>query len=562
MTSIPGRARNGADAVCEVLQRWGVRKVFTCPGSTEPAFLEVADAIPSIEVIITSHEAISVTMADGHARQTGEPTVAYLHANVGLANGLAGLMAASTAYSPVVIINGMKSQLTLSRAGFTTAWDSRSLVRGYTKYEWQVLERASIAEDLNRAFHAATSPPTGPAWVGIPQDVLEAETPRSLADAWGVSAGGPSVPSSSSMDAATSLLAESSRPVIVAGAEVARRGAGEALVDLAERLGAHVFHEDRRSLETFAFPTGHRLYRGLYSSVSPSTRESDLLFLAGVRSAVEFEAVREVDRPTAGSIVQCHSDPLQIGWGGSVDLGLVGDIRWVADELVRRISSVREAGAEAWQTDGHTAPAPPPPDGPGPQERAPGDPLRVGQVTAALRGFLGDDVTVVGDATTGAGALIKAVEGSSARYVTSASGSLGWGMGAAMGIQMADPSRRVVAVLGDGVFQFGMPGLWTAVRYDIPVIFVVLNNQAYAAVGSALRKFGVPIDGSLRDLPGVDLSGPAITTIAAGFGIRAERVVDEQGLLQALETAFDGDSPCLIEVMTDPEDFPGLPGPA
>jgi benzoylformate decarboxylase len=119
---------------------------------------------------------------------------------------------------------------------------------------------------------------------------------------------------------------------------------------------------------------------------------------------------------------------------------------------------------------------------------------------------------------------------------------------------MGLPDRHVAAVLGDGVFQFGLPALWTAARYSIPVTFVVINNQRYAAVGAALRRFnGRAV--ATGQYPGTDLAGPHIAEVSAAFGVPAERVSDLADLRDRLRSLKGIDGPALIEVMTDPDDF-------
>jgi benzoylformate decarboxylase len=169
-------------------------------------------------------------------------------------------------------------------------------------------------------------------------------------------------------------------------------------------------------------------------------------------------------------------------------------------------------------------------------------------ITAAAR-----DSIIVGDATTAGGLLARNVRITDAdSFFVSSSGSLGWGLGASLGIALGRPDRPVVAVLGDGVFQFGLPGLWTAAHYHIPVAFVVLNNRRYAAVGAALRRFGGRAVAA-NSWPGTDISGVDIVGISKAFGIAAKRVADLTELDDLLSTGRP--EPIVIEVLTDPDDF-------
>ncbi|MGH3492986.1 MAG: thiamine pyrophosphate-binding protein, partial [Sciscionella sp.] len=154
--------RSTAVALLDLLHDWGVRRVFTCPGSTEAAVLDALVDRDDIELVLTTHESVAVSMADGLARATGEPSVAYLHANVGLGNGLANLYAAQIAYSPLVVLTGIKPAIIQSRAGFTTARRMRDLVGQFVKDDWQSLTADAVVEDVNRAFSLAVTEPSGP----------------------------------------------------------------------------------------------------------------------------------------------------------------------------------------------------------------------------------------------------------------------------------------------------------------------------------------------------------------------------------------------------------------
>jgi benzoylformate decarboxylase len=127
-------------------------------------------------------------------------------------------------------------------------------------------------------------------------------------------------------------------------------------------------------------------------------------------------------------------------------------------------------------------------------------------------------------------------------------------MGAALGIAMGLPDRRVAAVLGDGVFQFGMPALWSAARSDLPVTYVVLNNRSYAAVGAALRRFGGEAV-ERQHYPGVDIAGPRIADVSTAFGVPGVRVDTLADLRESLAASRRADHPTLVEVMTDPAEF-------
>jgi benzoylformate decarboxylase len=535
--------RNVAGALLDLIADWGVTRLFTCPGSTEAAVLDALVDRGDLGLILTTHEGVTVSMADGLSRATGGPSVAYLHANVGLTNGLSNLYAAQLAYSPVVVLNGLKPATIQSRNGFTTARRVRDLVGQFVKDDWQSLTGGSVLEDVNRAFGLAVAEPAGPVWVGLSQDLLDqpADAPRPNVAAHRVDTR--VVPGPAALASAAQLLREAQAPVLVAGSEVGRAGAVPAMVALCERLGAPVFMEERRGFERPGFPTGHPHFRGDYDVNHPLVQQADVLFFAGGRVFHEFEPAKRPSIPPGATVLHSHPDARQIGRVYGVDAGLVGDQRLVLDALAQLLP-----GGTGRPVLPAAPTQPAPAADPGARFLRPVDAVLA--VTEALSG-----ATLVGDATTAGGLLQRHADmGSDESYFVSSSGSLGWGMGAALGVRLGLPHRHVAAVLGDGVFQFGIQALWTAAYYRIPVTYVVLNNQRYAAVGAALRRFGGrAVDRG--EYPGTDLAGPRIADVSTGFGVPGVRVSGLAELRAELRSARSAEGPVLIEVMTDPDDF-------
>jgi benzoylformate decarboxylase len=557
---IAANARTGADAVLEVLLAWGVRRVFICPGSTEAAFLDATVRRPDFEVVLATHESVVVAMADGHARATGEPAVAYLHTHLGLVNGLAHLDAARLARSPVVVLNGLKPASIQARGGFTALPGTGELARPFVKRVWQSLTVAALPEDVTQALRTATAEPAGPVWLGLAQDLMESVCPVAVPDADRHRVTARVAPDPESLRAAADLLRSSKRPVLVAGAEVGRHGAQRELVALAERLGASVCNEDRRGFERPGFPADHPRYAGNYSLANPAVARADVLLFLGCRCFVEFESSPDPLVPPCCRVIHSHVDPAELARVQATDIALVGDESLVAAGLLdllgvepapappdsepsRPVESSAQAAAEPSMPDAAEAPVP----------------ATVEQVAAALAEVVDERTTVFEDATTSEPALLRALPLNSVDALfTSASGSLGWGLGAALGYQLGAPARRVLAVFGDGVFQFGPQALWVAARYRIPVLFVVINNGSYAAVAAALRRYGGTA-ARTRCYPGKDISGVDIAAVARGFGLPARRLDQAHELPAAVKELWALDGPALIEVLTDPDDLGAAP---
>lgn len=530
---------NGAQVLLETLRAWDVRYVFSCPGTTEVPLLDALVDEADIEFVLTTHESVAVAMADGYARTTGRPGVAYLHTNVGLTNGLAHLYAAQVARSPVVVLTGVKPTATLPHRALTTVPDIRGLARPFCRHDWQTLRPDALGDDLHRALHAATRPPEGPAFLAVPQDMLTAEA--------GVPArppGGAPIrqgPDPAGVARAAELLGTARRPVIIAGEEVARRSASPELAVIAERIGAPVFGESRRDLERTAFPTTHPYYAGLFDTSSRVLAECDVLFLAGSPTFLEFGPDRGDLVLPGAALVHLGEDPHEVGHRFATRVALAGDAHLALTALRERIG-----------------------DRPGPADPAfrdravrerrharPGTGEAIGPhgAAVAIADAVGTGNIVVADAVTTTEPLLDALRRERpGTFFASAGGSLGWGMGAALGVQLANPDDRVVAVVGDGVSQFGLPALWTAVRYGLPVTYVIVNNACYAAVRSGLRRYHGRAHEEGR-YPLTDIAGPHLARVAEGFGAHARRVTRRERLPAALRAAIDDPAVSVVEIM-------------
>ncbi|HEX5503468.1 MAG TPA: thiamine pyrophosphate-dependent enzyme, partial [Thermomicrobiales bacterium] len=459
--------------------------------------------------------------------------------------------------SPVVVLNGLKATGLQNRAGFTTAPAIREFARQYVKWDWQTLSAAAVGEDVNRALKVAATAPRGPTYLGLPQDLLETPATVPVPPVARYRVAGRARPDPELVAAAARLLAGAARPLLVAGDEVATAGAVGDFLALAECLGAPVAAADRRSLEVKAIPADHAQYVGLYAPSSLAAREADVLFLAGTRTFLEFEASAEPPLPPGARVIHLSADPLEPGKRDPADVALVADARLALADLLAALERLpasprpeRDAYLRRARED-HAArlarwrEATP---------KAEDVPIRVPALTGALAALLGPETTLVADAVTSSVAVLQDLLPVAGRYHTTASGSLGWGMGAALGLQLAAPADEVVAIVGDGVFLFGVQALWTAVAARLPVIYVVVNNRSYAAVKAALARHGGE---AVRRgaYPATDLAGPDLAAIARGFGAFGRRVERLADLAPAIAEARAHGGPAVIEVLTDPGDI-------
>src|SRR5215469_4048282 len=246
----------GRRVLMDSLVAHGVRHFFGNPGTTETPLLDSLPAFPQIEYIMALHEGVAVGAASFYAQAAGRPAVANVHVAPGLGNAIGAIYGALKANSPVVVTAGQQDTR-MRLTGPVLGHDLVAMAAPVTKWSVQIERADEIAPVLRRAFKVASDAPKGPVFVALPIDVLEQETsveavlPDRLFRA--------AHPDLRGLDAIASLILKSSNPTIVVGDDVARSHATEALVELAEAIGASVWFEGLRAHASF--PTGHPNYR-------------------------------------------------------------------------------------------------------------------------------------------------------------------------------------------------------------------------------------------------------------------------------------------------------------
>ena len=548
----PKPAVDGAHAIFEILRDWKIDVLFTCPGSTEAAVLDASLEYPDVRLILTTHEAIAVAAADAYARVSGIPAIAYLHANVGLANGIAHLTCAHNAHSPLIMLNGVKSTKITNRDGFTSSPFQQDMIRALVKRSRIVLTTDGIPGDLTRTLQAVISEPTGPAYLGLPQDLMEATVGVPLPSEKRSRFAARRRPDPDAVAAAAALLTGANAVAIVAGAELAfKPDAQAALTELADRLQAPILIEDRRSFQVAGVHGDHPAFAGPYALTHPAVANAGVLLYAGMNSFVEFEEQKGPFQPPNANIIHLCSDPQHIAKLAAVDVALAANAELGLRDLTAAIGNAtstargehKAASIAAYRkaTDERRAAL---------RARYGEAPIHPLVLCEALNEMLPTDCFIVNDAVTTGGYLADTTIPDTARdHMGSAGGSLGWGMPAAIGVKLARPDARVVCVTADGSFQFGLQALFTAKQMNLQITYIVVDNASYAAVRAAMKRYRK--GERVAAYPASDLHGPDIAAIARGFGATGEtveRIADLQG---AIERAFAATGPSVIVVKTD-----------
>src|SRR5262245_46982063 len=539
-----------------ILRTEGVRYLFGNPGTTE---LTLLDALPDsgLDYVLALQEATAVAAADGYAQASGQVGVVNLHVLPGVANGAAILQNAARARSPVVMTAGQQDSRLLIEEPIL-AGDMVGMTEPFTKWSYEVRRAEEAPMALRRALKVARTAPPGPVFLSLPMDLMTGEVDDDGGAAPRVTT--PAQPDESALARAVERLLAAHAPLIVAGDGVARAGAMRELVAVAERLGAGVYGEPlyRRT----SFPGTHPLWRGglfpTASGVRKSLETADAVLIIGASAFAWFLQTPGLPFPPCASVIHIDADPWEVGKSHRVDVGIVADARRALAALDRALRAAmsaaqREAAAgrlrrladlrteyTARVEQAATAEA----------GRVPISPAYLFQTLARL---LPEDAVIVDESASSLPFVLRylpfATPGS---FFGSKTGTLGWAMGAAIGVQLAAPGRKVVTTIGDGSLMYALQGLWTAAHRHLPITYVVANNASYAILKSGMISLGLP--SAKRGLyPGMDIIAPEIDHVglARALGVRAERVEKPDGLRDALAAALTHDGPALVDVIID-----------
>ncbi|MCA1834317.1 MAG: thiamine pyrophosphate-binding protein [Actinomycetota bacterium] len=545
-------------AFFEVARSEGARYLFSNPGTTElPIFDELAEEDPGLELILCLHEAVAVGAADGYAQATGRPSLVNLHILPGLANGLCHMANAAWSRSPVVVTAGQQDTRHLVQEPML-AGDLVSMAKPFTKFAYECRRPDEVGIAMRRAFKVAASPPQGPTFVSIPWDTMdesvEIEVPPPSPIDYGAAA------SSKAIARAADLLLNAQRPLIVAGDEVARAGAVEDLVALAEAVGARVAGEPIHG--RLVFPQDHPLWNGALFPNNPGVRavleQYDVVLIAGAIAFAPLHPSPVGAVPPEVKLIHLDADAYQIARVYAVEEGLWGDVRASVQSLtatvtklatseqknaiterVTRWSKERESALDAMAT--------------GLDALRGATPMKPLIACKEIFDNLDPGTAIVDDAVTntvGVRTMMRSSEPGT--YFFTRGGGLGWGMPASIGVKLADPDRPVVAIVGDGTALYAPQALWTMAHHDVPVVTIVLNNRSYLILKAGLKAMAGKA-AKFDRWPGMHIDNPPVDfpSLAKGFGIDAERIEDANDVGKAVASALAAKKPALIEVMVD-----------
>ena len=541
----------GAEAVVEMLKAHAVEILFGLCGDTSLPLYDALARLPhGMRHILTRDERSAAYMADGYARVSGKAGVCEGPSGGGATYILPGLVEANESSVPVLCLNSDIS--VASRGRYTlTALDQGALMRPVTKWN-TVLDRAQdIPRVFRTAFNQMTTGRPGAVHIALPFDVQNGSVER--ADVWGDTSLGccPArrvAPDPHFVERAARLLRDSARPCFICGGGVVIAGAEEDLLKLAERISAPVTTtiNGKGSINEL-----HPLAAGVIGSNggTPETRaivdQADLVVFVGCRAgSVTTERWRH-PIPGGTKVIHLDVDPEVLGANYPVDMPLLGDAKLALAALNEALSTVRRpldtsiiktAKEEKFARF---------------QVLAASDdkPIKPERVVAEVAQALDREAIIVADAGTPCPyfSAYYQVQGTGRRFFSNrAHGALGYSVSAAIGAHFARPQIKCVAVMGDGSFGFTCGELETAVRYRLPITFIVISNSTYGWIKAGQKS------GYGERYFSVDFDSTDHAAVGSAFGVKSWRVTEPKNLGSVLKEALVYGGPSLVDIVCQP----------
>ena len=541
--------RTGKEAMIEQFLADGITHMFGNPGTVEQGFLDALEQFPDFHYILALQETVAAGIADGYARATGGPAVLQLHSGVGLGNGIGMLYQSKRGHTPLVVVAG-EAGIAYDAMDAQMAADLVAMARPVTKWATRVVDPRSLLRVLRRAIKLAMTPPRGPVFVALPMDVLDQPNLEPVLPT--VVPQSRSVPTPDLVARAAALLAGGRRPLIVVGDGVTVSGAEPELARTAEKLGADVWYADSSDVH---LPADHPLARGSFGHMfGPASRaavqDADAVLVVG--TYLFPEVFPNLTSPFAddASIVHVDLDDYEIAKNHPVTLGLVADpkptLAAIADALDRLRTPQQDAEAAGRVAARRVEKA-----------AAVGavDDTLIASFLTELAGRAPEDLMVFDEALTASPYLTRYLRPRlPGHYLVTRGGSLGVGIPGAVGMKIAYPDRMVIGFAGDGGSMYTYQALWTAVRHDVPAVFVVCNNHRYQLLNVNIDEYWREQGITGRAHPrSFDLGSPEIDFVglARSLGADGIRVDKPHQVADAVERMVTTRGPLVIDLRTD-----------
>jgi benzoylformate decarboxylase len=544
----------GRSAFLALLKEEGITHLFGNPGTTELPIMHALKEHPELTYVLGMQEALVVAMADGFSRASGRLVACNVHVAPGLGNAMGSLYNAKFTGTPMILTAGQQEQ----GHGLTEPLLYDQLVPIATplvKWAVEVTRLEDLPRIVHRAAKLATAPPTGPVFISLPGDILNDEAGIDLGSATRIETR--TRPADELLARLAARLLQAKRPVIIAGDETVKSDALDAAALLAETIGCPAYQQ---SVPFGAhFLSEHVCFMGALSRDQRQVRDViskfDLLIVLGA-DPVRMSVWSEVDAMPAGSaVVHIGLNDWDMGKNYPVEIAVRADLRETLLALIPMLKTMGgdrlSRGAKAvlpelakvnWLSRraalvGRI------------ETRKRVTPIDPDWLVLQLAAALPRDAVLVNEGLTAARHLTDLYPfRDRLGYHALASGGIGWGLPAAVGVALAQAPRPVCCVSGDGSAMYAIQALWTAAHMQLPITYVIANNGGYRIIKQRLLAF----HGSDHFI-GMDFKDPAVDFVglARSLGVPAERIIEPDAIGPALERAFATPGPKLLDVVTE-----------
>ena len=533
--------KTGGELIVEALKANGVERVSCVPGES---YLAVLDALrdSGIETLVCRQEGGAAMMADAWGRLTGKPGICMVTRGPGATNASAGLHIAKQDSIPMILFIGQVGRDMREREAFQEVEYRRAFTE-FAKWVGEIDDARRIPEFVTRAFAIATSGRPGPVVLSLPEDMLvdEVEAPAAKA-AMAVEAH----PGPSQIERLGEMLSTAKRPIAILGGTRWTKQAVTEFETFANRWKLPIGCSFRRQMlfdhlnASYAGDVGI----GINPALSREIKEADLVLLIGGRfSEMPSSSYTLLDVPyPSQTLVHVYPDPSELGRVYRPDLAICA----APVEFVGALKALKAPEQPIWaaRTEAMHAAylswSTPPTQGPGP--------VRMGPIMDWIEANTAEDTIF----TNGAGNYATWVHRfhrfrEFATQAAPTSGSMGYGLPAAVAAKALHPDREVICFAGDGCFMMHGQEFATAIRYDLPIIVCLVNNGIYGTIRMHQE----------REYPGrvsaTDLTNPDFAAFARAYGGHGETVEATEDFAGAFERARASGKPSIIEIKLDPE---------
>ena len=545
---------SGRSAFLTLLKDEGVTHMFGNPGTTELPIMHALSDHPDLTYVLGLQESIVVAMADGFGRASGQLTACNVHVAPGLGNAMGSIYNAKFTGTPIIITAGQQEQ----GHGLTEPLLYEPLVPIATplvKWATEITRLEDMPRIVRRAAKIAMTPPTGPVFLSLPGDVLNNEAAIEIGHRTRVDTS--TRPSEAALDALARRILAAQRPAIIAGDEIVSSDALAEIAELAETIGAPAYQQT----VTWGahFPSEHPAFMGALTRNQTEVREElgayDLVIVVGA-DPLRMSVWSEVEAlPPDLPMIQIGLKDWEMGKNFPTEMAIRSDVRETLRALVPVLKSQGGAGlgeraaagleriaGRNWSAkrvrlrDSALA-------------RAGETPIANDFLMMTITEALPTDGMIVNEGLTSAWSLIDFYPYRDRwGYHANASGGIGWAMGAAIGIQLAQPDRPVVAVIGDGSAMYSVQALWTAANLKLPITYVITNNKGYRILKQRLKAFH-----GNENFIGMSITEPEIdfVQLARSLGMKAEAVSTPDAVRPALDAAIASGQPTLLDVSVE-----------